>query len=136
LTRILPLLLALIAVLSLAPHPVCACSERSATSATITGDHSCCDAGSAPRCVETSTSIGDISSCCGRLANGVLFVATSVPLFDDCDRFEVRVSLPALAACALSVASHDPLVNAPRAPPAVTGLGSSKTYLFKRVLLI
>lgn len=97
---------------------------------------SCCEKEVKSDCCSDVVKISKSKSCCGMMSPVVPGLANSLSLLPDYN--------PDLLALAFSENSDflagthvaDPLARLNRAPPWLKGIGSSKTYLYKRVFLI
>ena len=163
LKRITPLLLVVLALLSLVQRPACCCQQtealpQSAAAGTDcksgqAGDcqqsfpaerllaasaHSCCQVKPAVTSSSPCPSgyIQALKHCCGMIGQPAIATATSLPLsgHQGQPRSERCFTLNFIALTALACRQGQSLVN--RAPPRLSGFGTSDTYLFKRTLLI
>lgn len=116
------------------------CHESTIASQSLAEEHSCCkeESAGAHWCnVYDGTGIGKGQSCCGMATDRTPATVSSLDLFGgDGERVPLKAAfLSRIVSLPSSLHTID-LSQANRAPPYTGGLGSSKTYLFKRTLLI
>jgi hypothetical protein len=149
------LLLIVIVCGSLAPRQVCLCtvpndysnqnqnqsqSQNKNLSREASFDHGCCKRavrGDFNGTLDHGTGIRQCRDCCGKIAKHNQSLAGDL-------RLESQSDSPAADRCLVALQNSDSfktiLRQRPsacnRAPPGLTGMGSSKTYLYKRSFLI
>ena len=135
--RLSALFLILLALFIGVPRQACACNEiRQA----VSQEHSCCKKESAqqPSCHATASdkAVTKCHSCCGMAANKPIGLANSMSIMPEGEFSTVQVCLPKdQPEFLLSIDSDSP-AHQNRAPPRIRGMGTSKTYLYKRTFLI
>lgn len=63
-------------------------------------------------------------------------LASSIQLIGSFEPDQIKVFSPFIGSEVKTLVHQGPLANMNRPPPRLRGLGTSKTYLFKRTLLI
>lgn len=136
----------LLVLLSAGPHIGCLCKPGAINRTDYQSDlrcsqkeHSCCKKQVSATCdsVDTSfVSIGKYNSCCGM--NGLILPMASISMCPTGEAGQLHFQLVFLSGFEDWHGTIRTLhtFQANRAPPYIVGLGSSKTYLFKRALLI
>lgn len=112
------------------------CFEGKAqTKSVAQASHSCCKADPVSHCDSTGKSFGNTKGCCGMMGNSATVLASSdlQSNFEQL-RFKVVALVSLLASCKSTATEYVACTN--RAPPRLTGMGTSKTYLYKRTFLI
>lgn len=133
-SRFLAVALIFLALFVGAPRKVCACNDAGSQAVST---HSCCSAKSKAAChTSDSQSITMSRSCCGMEAHYTPSLASSIHLLPECEySAAVQISIRDVSYF-LSMFENEVLGHPNRAPPRLVGMGTSKTYLFKRTFLI
>lgn len=135
--RLLPMLLALLAMFYATPRLACMCGESNVqTSAVAQASPNCCKTYSIPHCQTGKKFFGNTKGCCGMIGNSSPLLASRSYLQSNLEQvpFHVVTLISLVAPCKSTPTDYVVCTN--RAPPRLTGMGTSKTYLFKRTLLI
>jgi hypothetical protein len=133
--RRIPIILIVLAVFYGIPRLACTCVADVAMPVVASSEHSCCHA--ANHCRGSRFSIGKVRGCCGMQGGSLpAMVGSSLELTSSIKAPLIKVMRLLPVQDQTTPASARRLTALNRAPPGETGLGSSDTYLFKRVLLI
>lgn len=135
---LLSLLLVLLAVFYGTPRQACMCTAA-APSKTVVSTHACCkserDVGA--DCMSRKSEFCRQKSCCGMGGKSVISLASSIRILTEYPNPVAEVFLPSWLGRAIIVtAPSERISQINRAPPRLTGMGTSKTYLYKQTFLI
>lgn len=146
LKRVVPLFLALLALLSVLQHPACCCQPepRIRSQAIQAKEHDCCNEGENmhSHCEGSvfasplNASLFLMKDCCGMINMKTLALANSFDLLSKAGELTASSNPSSPAFLGSLDDSRDFVPETNRAPPRLIGFGTSKTYLFKRTLLI
>lgn len=135
--RLLPMLLVLFAMFYGTPRQECMCVESNVRTKSVEqASHRCCKAESVSHCQSGGNFFGNAKGCCGMMGKSSPVLASQSDLQSNFEQLRLKmvVLLNLLAPCKSTRTDYVACTN--RAPPRLTGMGTSKTYLFKRVFLI
>jgi hypothetical protein len=134
---LLPLLLVLLAMFYGTPRQACMCSPASVPESTV-ASHSCCKRESKLEidCMSSKPGICKRSTCCGMTGKFTGGVASSISILPEHQNPVVKVLLPSWLCKTTMPAPPERISQINRAPPRLTGMGTSKTYLYKQTFLI
>lgn len=114
------------------PRQACACKASTPQSASQA--HACCKI-EEPSCHSYNRAAVKCGSCCGAASNQPVVLTSSIN-----PQFEGELPVVELLFFWLSQSyvskDGDSPANCNRAPPRLTGMGTNKTYLYKRTFLI
>lgn len=141
--RYLISILALFVVWLAGPHSTCCCLAAATVSAPVgSSSHSCCSPSdtaiatqSCPHMSSVETGLSEERACCK--AQATVLAACAQGTFERCELLQVLATAQPLRSSRSTISSlHSRHRWKNRAPPPNVGMGSSRTYLFKRTLLI
>jgi len=132
--KILITLFLALAIFHGVPRLSCACDALVVASPSQM--HSCCEKEVKSDCCSAGVKISKPKSCCGMMSPAVPGLANSLSLLPDYNPDLLAISFSKSSDLLASAHIADPLARLNRAPPWQKGIGSSKTYLYKRVFLI
>lgn len=116
------------------------CHEASIAPASAAEEHSCCkDKGTVSRsCPEADAGVAVSKGrkCCGVMTESMPATISSFLILGNDERVPVKAIFVSWVGSSYRDLHAIHLLQANRAPPYIRGLGSNKTYLFKRTLLI
>ncbi len=131
--RILPFVLVLIVLFLGAPRQACFCAELSNQPI---AKHGCCKKEKQSDCCSATPAISTCKSCCGMAAKYYPSLASSFAMQSQSESLSlIRFGLGFISYFKTCIESSR-LANPNRAPPNLVGMGTNKTYLFKRTFLI
>ena len=135
---LLPLLLVLLAMFYGTPRQACMCTPPTTPEATTVSSHSCCKGESKLEidCMSSKPGICKRSTCCGMTGKFTGGVASSISILPEHHVPVVKVLLPSWLCKATMTAPPERISQINRAPPRLTGMGTSKTYLYQQTFLI
>ncbi len=134
---LLPLLLVLLAMFYGTPRQACMCAPAAVPAATV-ASHSCCkrEIKLEIDCMSNKPGICNRSTCCGMTGKFTGGVASSISILPEHQDPVVKALLPNWLCNTPTTAPPERISQINRAPPRLTGMGTSKTYLYKQTFLI
>jgi len=135
--RLAALLLILLALFIAVPRQACACNGGASHEAS---QRRCCCKKKVgqPSChaAVSEHTVIKCHSCCGIVGTEPIALSSSISILPEGEFSAVAISvLSDLPEFLVSIGSDRP-ANPNRAPPRIRGMGTSKTYLYKRTFLI
>ncbi len=133
--KLLTLLLMVFAMFYTTPRDGCVCSE--AVAKTDSSLHACCKRQSKIYCCQSdNTGICKRNACCGMTGKFTAGLASSISILPESSKLFLKLVLSDWLSALGTSAPAQKIAQMNRAPPRLVGMGTSKTYLFKRTFLI
>ncbi len=133
--KLLPLLLIVLAMFFGTPRSSCVCSETPVAT-TKSAAHSCCEPETQTHCNSDSHEICSGNACCGMKGKFMPGMANSLKILPNSNELVARAILPDWLSGMTFISPTEQIAPLNRAPPRLVGMGTSKTYLYKRTFLI
>lgn len=112
------------------------CCKAAAVAEPVDKEHSCCRVASVAQSMWSQARMAAPKACCGMMSTAALAVASSIQLIDSFELDQIKVFSPFIGSEVKALVHQGLVANLNRPPPRIRGFGTSKTYLFKRTLLI
>lgn len=106
----------------------------------VVSEHDCCKTEVLEASVKSfqalNSSFQGLKNCCGMPGTKMPAIVNSLESFSESDDRQISINSIRPSVLLDSTRCQSFVAEMNRAPPRLTGLGTSKTYLFKRTLLI
>lgn len=126
----------LLALFYAGPRVSCACAQKVVVAAPAGKEHDCCKEKSVAPCLSSQAQLSEAKGCCGMMGTASPAVASSIQLIGSPELERIKAFSPFVGNAVEQLVYPGLSGNMNRAPPRIVGFGTSKTYLFKRTLLI